>query len=738
MSSLLKYGFTAKVISTPSIGAAPYQPNPFHFPQREFGRPPHVTKRSFQPSWFAKWTWLHYNEEEDVAYCFYCIKAYQQNKLHGVSNMESTYISTGYRNWKEATTRFPMHESSRCHKDAMLTMVTLPATTRDIGETLSQQHRYEKQNNRQCFLKILSNIKFLSRQGLPFRGNGDESDSNFLQLIKLREIDYPKLSNWMAKKTNTYTSPEIQNELLKLFSCEILRHIASSLHSSPFLTVMIDETTDVSNHEQVVVCVRWVNADFDIQEDFIGLSQVDQIDAGTLVGVIKDIFLRMNISLHKLRGQCYDGAATMAGLRSGVAKQIQDVEPRAVYTHCYGHSLNLACADTIKTCKLLKDALDTTHEITKLIKKSPRRNAIFDRIRGEMASDAPGIRVLCPTRWTVRAEALQSILENYEVLMELWEESVEVINDTEMKARILGVRSAMQTFDFFYGATLAYMILRHTDNLSCALQKGDISASEGQDTTAMTVKTLQSLRMDDKFHLFWQKCVLGANRMQVNEPTLPRRRKVPRRFEEGREDSYSYPLTPEDHYRHIYFEAIDLIVNCITERFNQPGFLIYQHVESLLLKAANCKEYQSELKFVLEFYGSDLDGSSLATQLEIFSTACKSSSQDVYKLSDIVKFFKTLTPSQIELMSQVCKAFRLLLVMPATNAASERSFSTLRRVKSYLRSTMTQQRLNHLMVLHIHKERTDKIDIVSVANEFVAQREHRSSIFGKFTEADLI
>ena len=87
-------------------------------------------------------------------------------------------------------------------------------------------------------------------------------------------------------------------------------------------------------------------------------------------------------------------------------------------------------------------------------------------------------------------------------------------------------------------------------------------------------------------------------------------------------------------------------------------------------------------------------------------------------------------------MSQVCKAFRLLLVMPATNAASERSFSTLRRVKSYLHSTMTQQRLNHLMVLHIHKERTDKIDIVSVANEFVAQREHRSRIFGKFKEAD--
>ena len=93
--ALLKYGFTAKV-STPSIEAVPHQPNSFHFPQREFGQPPHVTRCSFQSSWFAKWTWLYYNEEEDAAYCFCCIKAFQQNKLHGILNMESTYISTGH------------------------------------------------------------------------------------------------------------------------------------------------------------------------------------------------------------------------------------------------------------------------------------------------------------------------------------------------------------------------------------------------------------------------------------------------------------------------------------------------------------------------------------------------------------------------------------------------------------------------------------------------------------------
>ena len=79
-------------------------------------------------------------------------------------------------------------------------------------------------------------------------------------------------------------------------------------------------------------------------------------------------------------------------------------QPRPVFTHCYVHSLNLAYSDAIKQCKLIQDALYTTHEITKLIKKSPAGDSIFERLNEEMASDSPGIRVLCPTRWTVEAE----------------------------------------------------------------------------------------------------------------------------------------------------------------------------------------------------------------------------------------------------------------------------------------------------------------------------------------------
>ena len=70
--------------------------------------------------------------------------------------------------------------------------------------------------------------------------------------------------------------------------------------------------------------------------------------------------------------------------------------------------------------------------------------------------------------------------------------------------------------------------------------------------------------------------------------------------------------------------------------------------------------------------------------------------------------------------------------MPATNAVSERSFSSMRRLKSYLRSTINQSRLNHVMILHLNKEKVDSLDLDVIGNEFVEGNEHRLRYLGKF------
>ena len=206
----------------------------------------------------------------------------------------------------------------------------------------------------------------------------------------------------------------------------------------------------------------------------------------------------------------------MSGAKSGVAKTFLDEEPRALYTHCYGHALNLACGDTIKQCKILKDGLETTYELTKLVKKSPKRDTCFDHLKAEIAPDSPGVRILCPTRWTVRADTLLSVINNYKVLLDLWIESLDSVKDTEMRARIIGVASQMEKFEYFYSISLGEMILCHSDNLSRTLQKSDISAAEGQVVVDMTVKTLLSLRNDSAFALFWEKTTKIAGELEVN------------------------------------------------------------------------------------------------------------------------------------------------------------------------------------------------------------------------------
>ena len=108
---------------------------------------------------------------------------------------------------------------------------------------------------------------------------------------------------------------------------------------------MIDETTDVSNQEQVTIVIQRVDVDLEVYEEFIGLYQVASIGADSLTAVIKDTMIWLNLSMSKVHGQCYDGCSTMSGARTGVAKRIMDEEPRAVFTHCYGHSLNLAASD---------------------------------------------------------------------------------------------------------------------------------------------------------------------------------------------------------------------------------------------------------------------------------------------------------------------------------------------------------------------------------------------------------
>ena len=219
-------------------------------------------------------------------------------------NIDGAFISTGFSNWKDAIISFRKHECSNCHKEALEKMVTLAATTRDIDEMLSGQHSTVKVQNCTCLLKILTNLRFLARQGCASRGSGEhEKDSNFHQLYKLQCEDDPALEEWLRKKTGKYASHEVQNEMLKEMAPRLLREIFTTLHCTEFYSIMVDECTYVSNQEQITVVLLWADDQLHAHEEFTGLYAVQSIDSAMLVSVIKDTLVQTNLSLTKLCGQ---------------------------------------------------------------------------------------------------------------------------------------------------------------------------------------------------------------------------------------------------------------------------------------------------------------------------------------------------------------------------------------------------------------------------------------------------
>ena len=136
---------------------------------------------------------------------------------------------------------------------------------------------------------------------------------------------------------------------------------------------------------------------------------------------------------------------------------------------------------------------------------------------------------------------------------------------------------------------------------------------------------------------------------------------------------------------------------------------------------------------VLQLYKDDFKGDELKAQLETLRYFPESTIDNV---KELVEFVQSLSATTKSFVSQVTVLAKILLVIPAINAVSERSFSAMTRVKTYLRSTISDCRLNDLMVLHVHKDRTDSLNMVEVANTFVERNDSRHPIFGFFGEKD--
>ena len=183
----------------------------------------------------------------------------------------------------------------------------------------------------------------------------------------------------------------------------------------------------------------------------------------------------------------------------------------------------------------------------------------------------------------------------------------------DIKARIIGCDTQMQKFSFYFGLSNSHRLYSLTDNLSKMLQKEKMSAVSGQRLVDLTIKTWEGMHSDENFKMFFDTVVKKAQKHpSIGAPSLPRKRNRPDysilQYMEGygQGAAANHPQTVDDHYRQMYYEAIDVVVALIKDRFNQPSYKAFAALETLLLSVIDGKPFEDEMRHLQTIYGDDI------------------------------------------------------------------------------------------------------------------------------------
>jgi len=265
------------------------------------------------------------------------------------------------------------------------------------------------------------------------------------------------------------------------------------------------------------------------------------------------------------------------------------------------------------------------------------------------------------------------------------------------------------------------------------LQSKDTSLQEGLSAANLASAFYRRQRRDEAFNLFYDGVVKVAEDLAIGQPQLPRYRRPPARKDDGsRPHHFSIP---RDYYRQLYFQACDLLLRELDDRFNQDELAPVLALESLLIKAGNGENYDNELQSVEDScYANDVNFSALKRQLPLLVDVVKALKPTIHKVTSVRALCEAMNVNKTYklMLSEVHKLLCLYLTVPITSSTCERTFSVLKRLLTYLRSTMTEKRLNNCLLLHVHKDLTDKLNLLEVANEFISVNSDRKKYFGFF------
>ena len=202
---------------------------------------------------------------------------------------------------------------------------------------------------------------------------------------------------------------------------------------SPFVSVMIDESTDVSTSENMIIYMVYIK-DGRAQVTYVALVHCPDVDAAAITASVVDYLVAAGLPLTRVVCFCSDGASVMTGHISGVATRLQELNPFMLAVHCIAHRLALCCADSAADLDYPEMAEATVNQISSFFNRSGKRVVALKKLAHEFRIGRTKIVKSGTTRWLSRAGCVQVLLMLFPVLARLF---AELAGDDDVAAALL-------------------------------------------------------------------------------------------------------------------------------------------------------------------------------------------------------------------------------------------------------------------------------------------------------------
>ena len=689
--------------------------------------------RRFNRSWLVNRPWLKHSVDKDCVLCSSCMCFSEST--------ESAFVKSGYRNWKKALGKdgyIDQHKNSTNHRTAderaAMFLQTHRDPSTDIRSALNKQHSQQQVRTTKGILSIIDIIISLGQRGIPLRGNWNKSekveDGNFSFFVSWKSNFDAELKDHLehAGANAKYTSPTIQNQIIELCEVSIREKILAQISS--YWSLLADETQDCSTTEQVSVCIRYINTRGDVCEDFLGFVKLEKMDAQSIADLLLSTVQNWGLDMSKLVAQAYDGASVMSGSKNGVQAKVKAKYPNATYVHCRSHVLNLAISDGCKNVPPIRNLFDSIEKLTWFLNSSAKRKAIFldvaaaqrdghnqdrdsellelltdhslskdNELSESVKSIAEGGRKacvpkFCSTRWTARVTTLSALIGKYvEVITTL--ENIRDGSTGDARSDASSYVRLLEDSQFIVALNVAHFVLSFLNCLTIALQKVDCNLADAYNDVAVARECIRDSRNDESWEKVWTRITQVAKAIKV---TVEKPRSAIRQCH--RSNAGDVHQSCSSYYKiNVYFAFIDHVITELEERFSSDhsGLIAAHYLIPQFLPDLDQEKNDS----LLSYYGRFLcqqERDSLPIEILKWKKSAELRQNKPKKATDTLKL---CSPQVFPVLHKILTIF---LTTPIGSVSCERSFSALRRLKLWTRSSMTEERLSGLAMLLVHRD----------------------------------